>query len=418
MAYPLFSVFGIEIEYAVVRSADLSVDASVDKLLTALSDSPGGPPEGDAVHGNVESDHELAAHVLELKCLEPARDWASQADDFAASIPILNRVLSGWGARLMPGGMHPFMDPARESRLWPHGDRVIYDSFDRIFGCRGHGWLNIQSTHLNLPFAGDAEFARLHSAISLLLPLLPALAASSPVYAGRAQGWLDGRLRHYVENQRKLPAIIGNVIPEPVGSEAEYRERVLQPMWRAIAPYDPEGLMRGEWLNSRAAIARFDRSAVEIRCLDTQERPRADVAVCAFVTSVLRHMLDTGEDMLALHRATAPALLQSLFLDSARIGAAATLPGEFPFRAFGLDPQPTVGHMLRALRARALRARLTGDAGLDTRLQAPMNAALDVIFNYGSLAERILKAAPTPDRFLLVYTRLCECLERDEPFIA
>ena len=34
---------------------------------------------------------------------------------------------------------------------------------------------------LNLPFSSDEEFGRLHAAIRLLLPLLPALAASSPL---------------------------------------------------------------------------------------------------------------------------------------------------------------------------------------------------------------------------------------------
>ena len=88
----------------------------------------------------------------------------------------------------MPTGMHPWMDPAREFELWPHGDREIYAAFDRIFDCRGHGWANLQSMHLNLPFADDDEFGRLHAAIRALLPLLPALAASSPFADGHARG--------------------------------------------------------------------------------------------------------------------------------------------------------------------------------------------------------------------------------------
>ena len=43
--------------------------------------------------------------------------------------------------------------PQREIELWPHDDREIYARFDRIFDCRGHGWANLQSVHLNLPFA-------------------------------------------------------------------------------------------------------------------------------------------------------------------------------------------------------------------------------------------------------------------------
>ena len=79
------------------------------------------------------------------------------------------------GCTLLPGGVHPWMDPSKETRLWPHEYNEVYRSFDRIFGCAGHGWSNLQSTHLNLPFADDDEFGRLHAAIRAILPLLPAL---------------------------------------------------------------------------------------------------------------------------------------------------------------------------------------------------------------------------------------------------
>nr|MDQ3002451.1 glutamate-cysteine ligase family protein [Fibrobacterota bacterium] len=175
-SFSLFEVFGVEIEYAVVRRDTLAVNPSVDRLLAAL----GGSPDSHPAVGNVEADNELAAHVLELKCKEPARDLVTQARDFAAYVKLANQALAQWGCRLMPGGMHPFMDPSRESKIWPHEDSSIYQSYDRVFGVRGHGWFNIQSTHLNLPFSGDAEFSRLHNAISLLLPMLPAIGASSP----------------------------------------------------------------------------------------------------------------------------------------------------------------------------------------------------------------------------------------------
>ena len=65
-------------------------------------------------------------------------------------------------------------------------------AFDRIFSCQGHGWANLQSMHINLPFADDAEFGRLHAAIRFLLPLLPGLTASSPVMDGAVTG-IDGQ---------------------------------------------------------------------------------------------------------------------------------------------------------------------------------------------------------------------------------
>src|SRR5665811_1134453 len=89
--------------------------------------------------------------------------------------------LETMGAQLMPGAMHPWMDPHSETRLWLGDNAVIYGAYDRIFDCKSHGWANLQSMHVNLPFADDNEFARLHAASRLVLPILPALAASSPI---------------------------------------------------------------------------------------------------------------------------------------------------------------------------------------------------------------------------------------------
>lgn len=393
-----------------VRADTLVVDPSADRLLAAL----GGDAESLPASGNVEADNELAAHVLELKATRPARDLAAQARDFAAYARRANKILSGWGCRLMPGGMHPFMDPARESRIWPHEDNAIYEAYDRLFGVRGHGWFNIQSVHLNLPFRGDAEFSRLHNAISLLLPVLPALAASSPFHDGAHHGWLDGRLFHYVGNQRRLPEIIGEIVPEPVGSEEEYRERILAPMYRAIAPLDAEGMMQEEWLNSRAAIARFSRGSIEIRCMDNQECPSADLALCHWAGRVLKALVAEGGDLLQIHRRVPEGLLKSMFMDSARLGMAAALPAAYPCDAFGVESQASVGDFLSAVTEKVF--------GIGAE---PADAAflphIARIFSEGSLAERLLRAAgPHPDaeRLRTVYGRLCDCLETDRPFAA
>ena len=112
-------------------------------------------------------------------------------------------------ARLMPTGMHPWMNPRAETVLWPDDGSSIYESYDRLFDCRSHGWSNLQSMHINLPFADDEQFARLHAATRLVLPLLPALAASSPVVDGKPTGLMDYRLEAYRTNQARMPSITG-----------------------------------------------------------------------------------------------------------------------------------------------------------------------------------------------------------------
>ena len=256
----------------------------------------------------------------------------------------------------------------------------------------------------------------MHNAISLLLPLLPALAAASPIFSGGQNGWLDGRLFHYVGNQRRLPSIIGGIIPEPIGSEEEYRDVILAPMYKDIAPLDPEGILAHEWLNSRAAIARFDRGAIEIRCLDTQERPLADVALCHWVVSVLTLLLSGESDFLAIHRQVPHGLLKSLFLDCARYGMDALIPAGFPSHAFGLPKQNGASSARDFLRA--LTEKAFANASRPASLQAGdvvFAPALELILLEGNLAERILADA---HRHRKIYTQLCDCLENDIPFKA
>ena len=98
------------------------------------------------------------------------------------------------------------------------------------------------------------------------------------------------RLEVYRNSQQCIPSITGYVIPETVGSYQSYQEQVLQPMYQDIAPRDPRGVLRHEWLNSRGAIARFDRHAIEIRVADAQECPLADVAIAAAVSAAVESL--------------------------------------------------------------------------------------------------------------------------------
>src|SRR5690606_31495935 len=114
----------------------------------------------DVEHGEVDWSNELALHVIEMKTAGPVASLENVADHFQREVRVMNGLLAERGARLMPTAMHPWMDPDRELRLWPHDNDVIYRTLDRIFDCRGHGWANLQSTHINLPFCGDEEFGR------------------------------------------------------------------------------------------------------------------------------------------------------------------------------------------------------------------------------------------------------------------
>ena len=128
--------------------------------------------------------------------LLPTADLQRAAADFHRNVELIDGLLARHGAMLLPGGAHPWMDPGREMVLWPHDAHEIYDLYNTIFDCRGHGWANLQSAHLNLPFAGDDEFARLHTAIRLLLPRFaraPSRRSMEVVAAGFMAGAISDR---------------------------------------------------------------------------------------------------------------------------------------------------------------------------------------------------------------------------------
>ncbi|MCL4686238.1 glutamate--cysteine ligase [Myxococcota bacterium] len=398
----LFAGYGIEIEHMIVDAETLDVRPLADRVLMGAT----GTIREEIERGAVAWSNELSLHVLEMKTNGPAASLADLPGRFAASVCELNALLAPHGARLLPTGMHPWMDPGRELRLWPHGSNTVYAAFDRIFGCRGHGFANLQSTHLNLPFAGDEEFARLHAAVRLVLPLLPALAASSPIADGRPSGLLDTRLAVYRTNCARVPSVTGDVIPETVTSRADYETRILGRIYEDLAPLDPEGTLRHEWVNARGAIARFDRSALEIRLIDAQECPRADLAIAAASVAIVRTLTEELDADLARQQAIGTRSLVAILAATQREGD----------RAWIEDTRylAVLGHPARPVSASGLWEHVLGRLGAAAQRDlAAYTEVLALVLREGPLARRILASLRgdfSRDRLRAVYCRLADCL--------
>jgi len=401
-----FSAFGIEIEYMIVDRTTLGVAPLSDRLLTAVA----GELTNETQQGEISWSNELALHVIEIKTNGPKPRLDAVVGDFQSTVRRINSLLAQWNARLMPSGAHPWMNPDTDTHLWPHDDDAIYGLYDRIFGCQGHGWSNLQSMHINLPFKDDAEFGRLHAAIRIILPLLPALAASTPYLDGRDTGLVDARIDAYARNQRRVPSITGRIIPEPVRTHAQYQARILTPMYREIAPHDPQGILQFEWLNSHGAIARFDRQAIEIRLLDTQEHPGADLAVAALVVAVVERLYRGPDALLDAADALDTGVLAGILRECVERGEHARIDNEAYLRLLGIpDTACSAGAAWRTLEQLS-RQRLT-----------PHRDALDVILDEGSLASRLKRSVgPEADAAALrtTYRQLCECLEYGRMFHA
>ena len=427
MTLPAFEGCGIELEYMVVDAATMDVLPIADQVLRdavrrqgaeaggAVEPAGSAHPSGpvcDVDRGDYGWSNELVAHVLELKCMRPVADLRQLAAGFEAEVRWMNGLLAGHGARLMPTAMHPWMDPRRQTRLWPHDPQGIYATFDRIFDCRAHGWANLQSMHVNLPFKGDAEFARLHEAIRIALPVLPAIAASSPWSDRRAGAWLDMRLMHYRDNARAYPSITGAVVPESVDSRAAYEARILQPMYAQIAPVDPQRVLAHEWLNARGAIARFDRSAIEIRVLDVQECPRADIAVAATTCALVKALFDGWHGDASASPLEAPRLA-GVLQSCARDGEAAVIEDADYLARLGVPASRcTAAEAWRHLVA-TLADAPGQEAPRGARLAPDWRVPLERILRQGPLARRMLRAVgpqPSDGALHAVDDALADCL--------
>lgn len=408
-SFGLFERFGVELEYMIVDAETLAIRPEADRLIHDIS----GSYEGDVSRGALEWSNELALHVIELKTGRPVVRLNGLAEGFHGEVKFINAQLKRSGACLLPTAMHPWMNPARDSRLWPHSNGEIYAAFDKLFNCSGHGWTNLQSAHLNLPFRTAAEFRRLHTAIRLLLPLLPALAASSPFVEGKRAPWLDMRLETYRHNCRRIRSITGRVIPEPVTSPADYRKKILQKIYRELKPHDPGGILQEEWANARGAIARFERDTIEIRVLDVQECPTADLAIVQFIVAILRALVGGRLSTEAAQLQPTTVALEKLLLSTAEKAGEALVDHAGIREAFGcFSGAPIqVGELLQWLLHAVAPKR------------APWRKVIEMILMEGTLSERITVAvgrSAKPSRAVLkhVYSRLAGCLERDEPFHA
>jgi len=257
-------------------------------------------------------------------------------------------------------------------------------------------------------FFDDQEFEKLHAAVRILLPIIPGLSASSPVLDGKFTGFKDTRMEYYKSNQKEIPHMTGKVIPEQVFNKADYHKIIFEPIAEAIKPFDTDNILDHHFLNSRGAISRFDRNAIEIRVIDVQENPSADVAIAAFIIEILKLLVSEElvslEDQKAWHE-------NDLFLifDEVVKNAETTLITDKKYLAiFDLKKEADVKKIWKILYEK-----------VGNRLSKGHQKHIEFILQNGSLSTRILKALRndfSKENIQKVYFRLAECLQENRMF--
>jgi glutathione synthase/RimK-type ligase-like ATP-grasp enzyme/gamma-glutamyl:cysteine ligase YbdK (ATP-grasp superfamily) len=408
-SYRRYEVCGLELEYVVV-DRDLNVAPIVEPVLAQLA----GRPCSDVSLGVIGLSNELFEHVLEIKTEQPLRSLVETERLLVEGVRRMAALLAErFDARLLPTGMHPWFNP-RKARLWQRSNRQIYDTYARLFDVHTHGWANVQATHVNLPLGSDQDAVAMMNAAALLVPYLPAIAASTPMFDGELQPAVDNRLRFILEHQARIPESSGELVPEYIDSLRGYRRDVLGPMYRALDRMPDARPLRAEFFNARAAVFKFSRESMEVRVLDTQECVKMDVAIAAFVRSGLRALSDrllSGKLELPDRR-----LLVEDFRDAVAHGTAARVHA--PFLGARLerdgDGKASVRGAIHELLAMA--RRVTRDDEL------PYFDLLADVAEAGSLSERLARALEPyvhdelafTEAARRLYIRLSECLVENE----
>lgn len=406
----LFDAAGVEMEYMIVDRQTLDVRPICDELFRAITGEVGCDVQPDGPDGLVSWSNELALHVVELKTSKPAASFDGLADAFQSSVKRINGLLEPMDARLLPTAMHPWMDPDRETKLWTHEYNEIYRAYDRIFGCRGHGWGNLQSTHINLPFASDEEFGRLHAALRLVLPLLPCIAASSPIIDGAWSPLMCNRMEVYRTNSARIPLMTGLVVPEPIYTREAFERDVLGRLYEQLSPHDPDAILQQPFANARGAMARFDRGAIEIRVLDIQECPRADLTIARLIIEVVRALTEQRWSDDQQQRGVSAEALHAVLLDTIRHAEGTRITEPALLQAFGITAP--------SIRAADLWAQLFEQV---MPRDAQWSPVLERLLSMGTLSSRIgrrFRRPPGRDALRELYRELADCLEQGELFVA
>ena len=245
---------------------------------------------------------------------------------------------------------------------------------------------------------------------------LPAVGSAAPVMRSHKGIHLDARMSMYPTTSKRIPSITGSVIPELVYSEQEYRDRILRPMYADVAPFDPEGILQREWLNARGAIARFERRAIEIRVIDVQECPAADLAILAAIVGVLKRLVGSNSGDAGGRSRWEVERLSKILAATTRDADQAVIDDVEYLHLFGLtgDGPRTAGDLWRHLIAELRRTAPAEEV-------AEFDEAWTLLVEQGPLARRILRAWDAHRshvRLVEIYRALGDCLAEGRLFRA
>ncbi|MDD1760500.1 MAG: glutamate-cysteine ligase family protein [Methanothrix sp.] len=280
------SSIGTEHEYSINDKEQRALTVS-DGIIERIA----GRLDHEVAFGGILVSKELQKHAIELIPQRPGGLGFLEENLYRGLCQLYRATNYEYG--FMGLGMHPLLR-LDETACWDHDEQEYYQTYNRLFNIRQHGWLNIQALQINIPYHGKEDLVAMFNKIRALIPYLVAVSASSPLVEGKATSYMDNRLVYYRENQAAIPEICHGILPEKLESADEY-VRINRRIYSQLKKQEADILCR-EWVNSRGVIVRFTRSCLEIKAIDEQECLHSDMAFSAFLLALLRSDLVLEED--------------------------------------------------------------------------------------------------------------------------
>ena len=277
---------GTEHEYS-INDQDFNPLPISDKIIQRIS----GTIEHEVRLGNILISKELQKHVIELIPVKPGTISILE-NVLYKGLKDLYQLLNNQ-FRLLGLGMHPLLK-LDQTTFWDHDEQEYYNAYDKLFNIKQHGWLNIQALQINIPYESKDNLVYLYNKLRSLLPYLVAISASSPFVEGKVASHADSRLVYYRENQRLIPLICNDILPEEIQNVEDYI-CINRRIYKEIREHGVQNLCK-EWVNSRGVIVRFTRRCLEIKAIDEQECIHSDMAVSAFILALIRCELNLDDD--------------------------------------------------------------------------------------------------------------------------
>jgi len=210
---------------------------------------------------------------------------------------------------------------------------------------------------------------------------------------------------------REFPSITGRVIPEAIFSKRNYLNTIYEKIRADIAPYDPGNVLNPIWVNSRGAIPRFDRGSIEIRLMDIQECPSADMAIIELVIETIKALVHEKfmgiQGQMRIHT----EVLANILDETIRLGPSAKISAAGYLELFGLKEFSTA----RQVWEHILNRLVQGNPALEK-----WKPELSIILTEGTLSDRILKSIGgdhSQEAIKTVYKRLAACLGQNKMFV-